>query len=51
MSMLLATMNDHHLVCVVLCTYSGESSDLVGSSGREVTGENWKEDIYIIFIL
>lgn len=25
-----------------LCTYSGEGSDLVGSSGREVTGENWR---------
>lgn len=27
----------------VVCTHSGESSDLVGSSGREVTAENWRE--------
>lgn len=34
-----------------VCTYSGESSDLVGSSGREVAAENWKENIYIIFTI
>lgn len=27
----------------VVCTHSGESSDLVGSSGREVAAENWRE--------
>lgn len=35
-------------VKVFICTHSGKSSDLVGSSGREVTAENWRENIYNI---
>lgn len=36
-SLLLQSVN------VPFCTYSGESGDLVGSSGREVAAENWRE--------